>query len=494
MTVQTSMPDIEDPSGSPVLRFPASTPAPRVAIVGGGPGGLFTAYELQRLADRPIEVTLYEASDRLGGKVRTMRFAAANVCYEAGAAEIYDYSHFGHDPLRDLVEELGLPVRAMGGQAMIVDGSVIANADDVRHRLGEHAHASLLAFDRLARDRMTPREFYASGDDDHVLAPPPAQRFGDVLSSIDSDPARRYVEQLIHSDLAAEPAQTNETYGLQNYLMNDPSYMRLYGIEGGNQRLMEELAARLACRVRTGHRVESVESLPGGGFSIRHQSAAGNAEDVYDAVVVALPHDQLPKVSFVGDRLRSAIDHHYAHHDHPAHYLRATILFDRPFWRASLEESFWMLDRFGGCCMYDESSRDPLVTHGVLGWLIGGDSAREMAELADDDIVQEVLGALPAFLADELATGRARVIEARVHRWIGAVSALPGGWAPLPIERRHCPDADGTPGLFMVGDYLYDSTLNGVLDSAIRVAEWITADLVDGRIRPRCRKKSAHDE
>ena len=63
---------------------------PRVAIIGGGPGGLFTAYELQRLVDRPLEVTLYEASDRLGGKVRTMRFTSADVRYEEGAAEIYE--------------------------------------------------------------------------------------------------------------------------------------------------------------------------------------------------------------------------------------------------------------------------------------------------------------------------------------------------------------------------------------------------------------------
>ena len=235
---------------------------------------------------------------------------------------------------------------------------MIANTEDVRDRLGAHAHAALLAFDRAARDRMTPREFYASGDDDHSTA---------------------------------EPTQTNANYGLQNYLMNDPSYMRLYGIEGGNERLMQELAARLSCKVRIGHRVESVEALPSGGFVLRHSSARGHAEDRHDAVVVALSHDQIPKVSFGGDWLRAAVDRHRAHHDHPAHYLRATILFDRPFWRDSMDGSFWMLDRFDGCCLYDESSRDPLTTHGVLGWLIGGDAARTLAMDTDDRIVRAVL-------------------------------------------------------------------------------------------------------
>ena len=75
----------------------------------------------------------------------------------------------------------------------------------------------------------------------------------------------------------------------------------------------------------------------------------------FDAVVVALPHDQVARVAFFGRGLRDAVARHHAHHDHPAHYLRATILFDRPFWRDALPESYWMLDRFGGCCLYDES-------------------------------------------------------------------------------------------------------------------------------------------
>lgn len=477
----------------PPFPRPDRRPPGRASRSSGAVRGLFTAYELQRMVDRPLDVTLYEASDRLGGKVRTMRFGAADVRYEAGAAELYDYSHFDHDPLRELVQELGLPVRSMGGQAMIEGGAVIANADDVRMRLGDRAASSLLAFDRLARDQMTPREFYASGDDDHAASTNPAAGFGEVLGTIGCGAARRYVERLIHSDLAAESTQTNANYGLQNYLMNDPAYMRLYGIEGGNQRLMDEIAARLACTVRMGHRVTSVESSPSGGFVLRHASAAGQAEDRCDAVVVALPHDQLPNVAFGGDRLRDAVERHRAHHDHPGHYLRATVLFDRPFWRESLAESYWMLDRFGGCCMYDESSRDPSVVHGVLGWLVAGDAARDMATATDDEIVRAVLGSLPPFLSGELASGRARMIEARVHRWVGAVSALPGGWAPMPIERRHCPDRAGHPGLFMVGDYLYDSTLNGVLDSAERVAAWIAADLVDGRLSERHGARSARN-
>lgn len=82
-----------------------------VGIVGGGPGGLLTAYFLQKLASEPISATLFEASPRLGGKILTRRFSHAAATYEAGAAELYDYSPVGEDSLRELVAELGIRSR-----------------------------------------------------------------------------------------------------------------------------------------------------------------------------------------------------------------------------------------------------------------------------------------------------------------------------------------------------------------------------------------------
>jgi len=60
--------------------------APKVAIIGGGPGGLMTAYLLQKASDAPLAITLLEATERLGGKILTPQFDSAPVQYEAGAA------------------------------------------------------------------------------------------------------------------------------------------------------------------------------------------------------------------------------------------------------------------------------------------------------------------------------------------------------------------------------------------------------------------------
>jgi monoamine oxidase len=436
--------------------------------VGGGPGGLLTALFLQRAATHPLRITIFEASGRLGGKILTPAFSSAPVLYEAGAAEFYDYTPVGEDPLRELVAEFGLPTTPLGGPTVVMDGAAIANLDDLEAALGSEARRAVEAFDLHARAAMTPREFYAS---DEAMPAVPGS-FTGLLDRIRHPAARRYIEAMIHSDLATEPGLTSVSYGLQNYLMNHPAYMRLYCIAGGNERLIEAVAARIDADVRLGQRVIDVAARIGGGFDLGTEPSTGGGLP-FDAVVLALPLQHLAAVRFQGDELAAAMRRHCTRFDHPAHYLRVTALFDEPFWRGRIDGGYLMLDAFGGCCLYDESAREPEPRHGVLGWLLGGDAAEEWAARDDDAIVGAALDSLPAWLGD----ARRHLLETRIHRWTAAVSALPGGWRPPGIDRRHQPAPTGFPHLFVTGDYLYDSTLNGVLDSAHHVAGWLAAEL-----------------
>ncbi len=432
-----------------------------------------TAYTLQKMVGVPFRMTLFEASERLGGKILTPQFHAAPVRYEAGAAEFYDYSLFDVDPLKELIAELGLPIAPMGGPTVIMKDHMFSNMDDLTNQLGPRAAHAVRDFDRMARDRMTPEEFFHS-DDPEGLLPPAEKTFETMLSQIQDPNARQYIETMMHSDLATEPSLTSLGYGLQNYLMNDPAYMLLYGIAGGNERLPNELAQRIQADFRLDHRVANVRKS---GDKLRIESIHRGEvkQDDFDFVVMALPHSHLNSVQYLGDRLSRAMQRHHDQYNYPAHYLRITLLFDRPFWRASCTDSYWMLDRFGGCCLYDESSRDPSCDVGILGWLLAGDAAQQMNACSDDELVAEALKSLPAIMAPE----HSRLLEGRVHRWIGAVNAIPGGCVPTSIDRRHQPEPIEHPNLFVVGDYLFDSTLNGVLDSAQYVASWLAAELTE---------------
>src|SRR3982074_1747154 len=133
-----------------------------------------------------------------------------------------------------------------------------------------------------------------------------------------------------------------------------------------------------------------------------------------------------------------------------------------------------MIDGLDGSCVYDESSRNEFGQHGALSFLIAGNAALSLANMTDDRIEQLCLDALPP----EMQYGRSALVDRRIHRWMATVNAVPGG---LPQRNRldnHQPDPVRLPGLMTVGDYMFDATLNGVLDSADTVSDLILSDVL----------------
>ncbi|MGI4979028.1 MAG: flavin monoamine oxidase family protein, partial [Janthinobacterium lividum] len=361
----------------------------RVAIIGGGPGGLMTAYQLQKRCPIPVEVTLYEATERLGGKVLTEQFGAAAVSYEAGAAELYDYSQVGQDPLRELVEALGLNVKPMAGASIVLHGQILDDLEDVARVHGPTTRRALLEFDERAKAWMSPEEYYDADWRELSADPKSSSTFEDELQLVLDATARQFLRTMIHSDLATEPHRTSASYGLQNYLMNDDRYMRLYTIDGGIEQLVLALADRVEARVLLRQRVTDVDCLADGRVRVVSQRRSADDDlltlsDDFDYVVAALPNHYLPTLRWSDDALQQAMRRHYIQYDYPAHYLRVSVLFREVFWRDVLQDSYFMLDAFGGCCLYDESSRNGSEHYGALGWLLAGDAATAAANLTDD--------------------------------------------------------------------------------------------------------------
>src|SRR5580693_1773196 len=126
-----------------------------LAIVGGGPGGLMSAWYLKKKLGELCRVTIYEASDRLGGKILTRKFDSAPAMYEAGVAEIYDYSMTGPDPLRELIQHFGLQTIPMDAEQVQLDAELLSPAEyyeGVGAHDNEHPWAYMTAEELLDRE------------------------------------------------------------------------------------------------------------------------------------------------------------------------------------------------------------------------------------------------------------------------------------------------------------------------------------------------------
>jgi monoamine oxidase/SAM-dependent methyltransferase len=461
--------------GSEFNRAEPVEPEFRIAIIGGGPGGLFSAWHLASKLGTTCKITIFEASDRLGGKIVTGKFPGAGL-YEAGVAEIYDYSHLGPDPLRDMIQnELGLKIKHIEGGPCILDGHVLQSADDLAEHFGPEVRDAAVGFRAKCADLLSPREFYKSvreADNTHSWGQIPAE---DMLANeIENETARRYVRIMSHSDVAAPPHLTNGLNFLKNALMDVDGYLNIYSVVGGNEEIVRCLTDELDAEVRYNTPVRAVQPLADGTYRL-DVGTNGTAQTVIaDYVIVALPLTALSVIDWRSATLQRALGKHIGYFDRPGHYLRATLLFERPFWREHVQSAWWMLDAFDGCCVYDEGARHDLGPCGALGFLIAGNAALSLANMSDDRIEELCLDALPPCM-DE---GRHLILDRRIHRWMASVNAIPGGYPVRTRRENHRLDPANLPGIFMVGDYMFDATLNGVLDSADTATDMILADVL----------------
>jgi hypothetical protein len=141
-----------------------------------------------------------------------------------------------------------------------------------------------------------------------------------------------------------------------------------------------------------------------------------------------------------------------------------------------------MSEAFGGSCVYVQGERHNVGHYGVKNILIAGADELAYTNLDDEALITTALKTLPRTLGN----ARAHFVEGKVHRWLSAVNAIPGGVPARGDRVNHQPEPKEHPGVVLVGDYLFDSTLNGLLDSAD-----VATDIVVAETKKRRRKSEA---
>ncbi len=446
-----------------------------LAIVGGGPGGLMSAWYLKKKLGALCRITIFEASDRLGGKIVTRKFDTAPAMYEAGVAEIYDYSMTGPDPLREMIQHFGLQTIPMDAEQVMLDGELLHDVPGMRRKYGASTAEAIEGFRRLCASMVSPSEYYegvGAHDNEHPWAHINAE---ELLDREVKDPtAKRFFKVMARSDIATECHNTNGLNALKNFVMDVDGYIGLYSIQNGNEQLIECLQSEVDADIQLNHRVLQVGKTTQGRYQLNMMNGKGPETRDFDLVVMCLPHSWLSTMRWDGEQLRKSMVRHVAYFDRPAHYLRISILFDTPFWGEKIPGAWFMSEAFGGCCVYNEGARHDVGRHGVLNWLIAGSDALAFANLTDAELIDAALKSLPKSFGD----ARAHFMEGKAHRWLSSVNAIPGGLPARDVMTNHRPDPKQHPGLVVVGDYLFDSTLNGLLNSSDAATDIIVTEMM----------------
>lgn len=276
----------------------ARTNGPRIAVVGAGIAGLHATYLLQRAG---FDVTLYEGSRHVGGRIQTdVGSVAPNVYTELGG-EFIDSTHedmlnlanhFDFDLIDTFDEsEDGLKVayyadgklrseeeviRAFKPLARIIDDDFNQTSDDVTF----DSHSS---FDRKL-DRTNLRDYLKrnNGVDwlHEVLEAAYVNEFGLELKDQSSF---NFVWTI----------GTGTSDGFAVYGESDQRYK----IRGGNQQIVDALADAVGDHINFGHRLQELSLRSGGAYRLTFDRPHESDRTVeFDLVILTIPFTVLRNI------------------------------------------------------------------------------------------------------------------------------------------------------------------------------------------------------
>lgn len=276
-------------------------------MVGAGISGLVAAYRLRQALGPDAEIIIAEASDRVGGKLRTVPLAGGNIDIGAEA-------FVGRRPeVPALLEELGLadqlvhpsglrPVIWADGDARPLPPGTLMGIPAGPEHMNRLVDSETLA--KIAAEPSTP--FVWDKAADVTVESLVADRFGDqvvrrsvdpLLGGVYSGSSRTIGVRAALPTLAAalDGGATSLTEAVRRALPPPSTAPVFGGIRDGYGVLLDALVRESRADVRLGMRVDTVLPLSGGGWGI---DGIGSV----DGVVLALPARWMAEVLFGLDR------------------------------------------------------------------------------------------------------------------------------------------------------------------------------------------------
>ena len=465
-----------------------TTPAPDVAVIGGGIAGLTTAHDLHR---RGIPFLLLEGSGRCGGVVRTER--AGGFLMEAGPDTLLAQKPEALQLCRELsLAQRLVPTNTEQRTVFVLQGRKLHRLPDgmvlgVPTRLGPLARTRLFTWRgklRMALDVVLPRG--AANRDESIasffrrrLGREALERLGaPFLAGIHAGDAERLSIRATFprlADMEARHGSLIRALVAARPRGEVPPPM-FYSLQGGLSELVEALLARLPSdRLRLGASVVALARE--GGAYVAH---VGGSEAVRArAVVVALPAPRAAPLIAPLDAEAGALL--------AAIPFASTAVVYHGYRRRAVAHP---LDGYGLIVPEGEGLRTSACTffstkfpgrapddHVLLRGFLGG--VRDPGILADDD--DALADRVNRELAPILGLSGPPVLS-RVFRWPSATPQMEVGHLDraAALDRRFA----GVPGLFVTGAGLRGTGIPDTVADARRTAAAVLDYAVGNNIRP----------
>lgn len=407
-----------------------------IAVVGAGIAGLVCATELAR---HGIQAKVYEAADRVGGRIASLRDVFPGQVVERGA----EYLSPGHLNMIGYARMLGLELersRDFPGKAFYYFGGQSYTEAQVAEEY--------LAFNRslrgdLAKVGSPSADAFSESDElfdlmtiDELLTVHKAgpllrglvgsaclSEFGAGIDQLSAISFMRFVYPDKRSKQAPLGVHANETLRVVD----------------GNDRIASGLAARLPAPVELGHRLIAVRKLAGGAVRLVFDVAGRTVQRDHQAVVLSLPFSVLRGVELhsslkLPDWKLQAI-HGASMGDHS----KLLVGFNTPVWHAShglngtgFSDRPYMQSTFEAGASRSNATRAVLAAH------VGGAKARGMTAATLQSDTRAFLG--------NLETVMPGVNAAATRDGAGNFRAHVENWSANPLSKGS--HSNNRPGYF----------------------------------------------
>ncbi|MBB3054391.1 flavin monoamine oxidase family protein [Mucilaginibacter gotjawali] len=376
-----------------------------IAIIGAGIAGLNAAYQLQK-AD--IKSTIYEASDRIGGRMFTLRDEFGKGLTTDIGGEFVDTTH---TDILQLTNELGLSLYDLRKDELarktFYFGGKRYNEDDLKAALKPFV-AQLVKDIKSLPDIIS---YKAAAQFEHL----DKQTITGYLSAIG---IKGWLFDFLNVTLTREYGMEASVQSAVNFLIMfeapkeaEKGYAlfgsdhEVFKIQGGSSTLTDAIYQKVKGSVKTGYTLKSISKADDKGYNLEFDNQGTAATVQADHVIIAIPFTMLRlvriDVPFPAEKTKCINEIGYGN----SSKFIVGVKNGKP-WRLHGQQGYTFTDLFFGCGW--DSSQMQSDTEGSFTIFGGGNFSDKVKDASLDDLKNKIVPELNAIFPgmDKAYTGK----------------------------------------------------------------------------------------